>query len=39
MLKAMNHSPARTVTGVPKAARLAAIAISAVIANTARTGR
>ena len=38
MLKAMNHSAARTVKGLPNAAWLAASAISAVTANTAITG-
>ncbi len=38
MLKAMNHSAARIVSGVPSTAWLAASAISAVIENTAMTG-
>ena len=38
MLNAMNHSAARTVNGVPSTAKLAAIAIKAVIENKATTG-
>jgi hypothetical protein len=38
MLNPMNHSPARTVKGVPYTAWLTPSAISAVMANSAATG-